>query len=117
MPTMTTTPEHGLLTAPPTDDEREALLRAVLIGDGSDAVWESWMSAVERYPDSATAVVTRRARARNEHIFAAGFRRQGPITDAVVSRALVAFECSQINDEPSRRVWMRAALEAARAVS
>lgn len=60
------------LTAPPTDDEREALAQVIFLAKypGSADAWD-------RASDSDKSLWYRKA----DPILAAGFRRQGPITD------------------------------------
>ncbi len=105
------------LTAPPTDDDREAL---VLILDATDN-WVFTGAHVTFRPDLGAGA-----------ILAAGFRRQEPLTDAQVEAAAKAsFEvpngdgdytwAEMVRDDPSRAdIWRadaRAILEAARAAS
>jgi hypothetical protein len=106
--------EHERLTAPPTDVER-SMLEATI----SDALFD-WDGD------------TRPAGRITEYVLAAGFRRQGPITDAQVEAAAEAlwgedrrgtyqpgYPYSGLAEEGRERlrVRARAALEAARAVS
>lgn len=96
---------RGLLPAPPTDDEREALARILdnsdpeMGGVVADEGHESW----EWYLPQVDAVL------------AAGFRRQGPITDKQVRAALSAWFRRMIAGgwDNTHEVRMRAALEAA----
>ncbi|MCC2033085.1 hypothetical protein [Microbacterium allomyrinae] len=108
------------LAAPPTDDEREALgrlLRELLTTDDEDP---------ENGEPGWSLVAMR------NQILAAGFRRQGPITDEMVDAAARAiFEVGHIDgdytwaemvrEDPSRAdIWRadaRTALEAARDAS
>lgn len=96
--------EHEHLTTPPTDDEREALAEILypffVRGDGLHDV-----------------VIAEQAL---DAILAAGFRRQGPITDAQVEAAWRAGAAVLGDYEPpgGRDLRaMRAALEAARDAS
>lgn len=83
------------LTTPPADDEREALARILPAWDRNGyLVWEECL-------DIADAIL------------AAGFRRQGPISDAQVEAALSAYA---VHAELASSHAMRAALEAAREV-
>jgi hypothetical protein len=82
----------------PTDDEREALARVIEEGWGNP----TWDGVTLRPIDRQIA----------DAVLAAGFRRQGPITDAQITAALVGWE-----GQPTRVDAMRAALEAARDAS
>jgi hypothetical protein len=108
----------------PTDDEREALARIMHADDvkhrRAHDDYDFWLANEELsgcYYDNAAAVL------------AAGFRRQGPVTDAQVEAAALAYA----GDDMSPEEWewvktrpevvqpfldgMRAALEAARDAS
>lgn len=77
--------EHERLTTPPTDDEREALARTVYYWDVSEDVGsQAWEQLTENQRD-----VWREAA---DAILAAGFRRQGPITDTPPATAEVVDE-------------------------
>lgn len=91
--------EHERLTAPPTDDEREALAR-LLRGDvGIGGM--PWETVADAYRKSADRAI------------AAGFRRQGPITDAYVDAVFQGIR-NGVAWRPLGRDEVRAALEAAR---
>jgi len=90
-------PEYVVNLTPPTDDEREALANLIPLGfterDGVRDVYEA-----------------------ADRILAAGFRRQGPITDAQVEAAARAIQAFEGNPKYWRdfEQHARAALEAAR---
>lgn len=70
--------EYERLTAPPTGDEREALV-ALELASFSKVMSDGYPSLVYRTNEQAADVV-----------LAAGFRRQGPITDALIALEDVA---------------------------
>jgi hypothetical protein len=108
--------EHEPPTAPPTDDEREALEKTL-----APLLWHSdYAPGIGDKGDYATD-----PRNAAQAVFAAGFRRQGPITDEDVHTAYRGF-CEARKGAPLAdgeyeavfsRVefaWIRATLEAAR---
>lgn len=94
------------LTAPPADDEREALY---------DGAWRAISGRNEPWGGCAE-----REKVMRVAEFAAGFRRQGPITDAQVDAAVLAFHEVEGSSEDGHAYAhrnMRVALEAARGAS
>ena len=102
--------EHERLTTPPSDDEREALARAHFydwrrIHPGT-LTWATYgESHKQRFYDLADVAI------------GAGFRRQGPITDAQVDAALDSWFGISAGWNDKTRNSMRAVLEAARSAS
>jgi hypothetical protein len=111
--------EHERLTAPPTDDEREALGRRVR------EVWVEWAQEQAEpkpswlVPWDELGPADREVDMRIGEALA-GFRRQGPITDAQVEAASVAMYragAGRYANMVAIGRWMRVALEAARDAS
>jgi hypothetical protein len=98
-------------TTPPSDDEREALALAGLDSERLRQIAE-WLRMEQGHEETAGRVDL----IADRHDRLAGFRRQEPITDAVVVDALSTFYGDERDTWSMDKVRrMRAALEAARA--